>query len=304
MISNRTKPLPRSAFESITPKMAEDWLKTMVNNRPPSDSLVYELATSIQDGRWVLNGETIKFNSEGHLFDGQHRLLACMIAGKPFQSYVVRGIEDPRAFSTVDVGKLRTHGDIFAMTGFSDYTIASGIAVFLYNYKNNLLTLRGPKHARLVRNTAMAKALREKLGKNEGARYRSDIDKETLIKFAEPIKDQIVASIRIIKHQKARKLLPVTLLASCHFLFAEKNKFEADQFVDHLTEGVGLMVTDPVYLLRERLISNQALRARTGHKLNRWTQSALVIKAWNKRRAKEKVHNLRIQEDEEFPKVK
>lgn len=301
----RSKPLTKSPIEVITPKLAEEWLQTMVANRPKSDALIYELATAMQDNKWVLNGETIKFNDKGQLFDGQHRLWASIISGRSFRTYVVRGIEDTRAFSTVDVGKLRTHGDIFAMSGYTDYNLASGVAIFLYYYKNDMLTLRGPRTQRSVKNAKLSNDLRSRMLKESmNVRTRGDVDKETVVRFAEPIKEKIIASIRAIKHQKARKLIPIGILAACHYLFAEKSKVDADEFVEFLTDGVGLLSTDPIWVLRERLIANQAMRGRTGMKLNRWVQAAFVIKSWNKRRSGEKVQTLRLQENEDFPKVK
>ena len=290
--------------ETITPRMAEEWLKTMVKNRIPSDAVVYDYGTQMQEGRWIVNGETIKFDSEGHMFDGQHRCLACMISGKPFKSYVVRGIKDERSFSTVDVGKLRNHSDIFSMSGFSDYSSASTSALFLYYYEHNLLTLRGPKTVSRTEKGGMSQQLRELLGKQDKARRRTDVSKEELIKFAMPIREKIIESLSLLKQKKTRKLIPVTLLAPCHYLFAQKNKFEADQFVEQVIGGVGLMSNNPIYCLRERLIANQGMRAKTGHTLNRWTQAALVIKAWNKVRAGEKITRLNIYESEDFPRVK
>src|SRR4051812_39659069 len=91
----------------IAPKLASEWLRTMVANRPLSQIKAVEYGLAMERGDWVLNGETIKFNDKGNLIDGQHRLQACVLAGKPFQTYVVRGIADDRAFATIDTGKLR-----------------------------------------------------------------------------------------------------------------------------------------------------------------------------------------------------
>lgn len=295
----------KSEIEVISPRLAEDWLKTMKSNRPQSDHMVYEYATSMQAGRWAVNGETIKFDKDGHLFDGQHRLLACMISGKSFKSYVIRGIVDANAFATVDAGKIRTHGDIFHLGGYSDYFVASGIATILYFYKNKRLTTRGPMNisrSEQRRNPLIGK-IKEALGKKEIPRRGRQIDKEVLLEFARPYREKILRSIRIINDKKARKVMPKVVMAGAHLLFAEKSESEAAQFMDRLTEGTGLMVGDPVHTLRERLLSNQFLREKRGAHMNRWTVLALTIKAWNKFRAHEKCSVLRIAEDEKFPVV-
>jgi hypothetical protein len=295
----------KSEIEVITPRIAEDWLKTMKGNRPQSDSTVYEYATSMQAGKWVVNGETIKFDKEGHLFDGQHRLLACMIAGKSFKTYVVRGIVDTRAFATVDVGKLRTHGDIFHLDGYTDYFVASGIAAIVYYYKHKLLTMRGIMNMSRAaqRRNPIVTNIKRVLEKKELTRFGRQVEKEVLLEFARPYREQILKSIRAIHDQKARKIMPKVVMAAAYLLFAEKDEFEAGQFMDRLTEGTGLLAGDPVHTLRERLLSNQFLREKRGAYMNRWTVLALTIKSWNKFRAHEKCSILRIAEDEKFPVV-
>src|SRR5258706_3163265 len=183
----------KSEIEVISPRVAEEWLKTMKSNRPQSDAMVYEYATSMQAGRWVVNGETIKFDKDGHLFDGQHRLLACMISGKPFKTYVIRGITDEGAFATVDVGKLRTHGDIFHLDGYADYYVASGIAAIVYYYKNKLLTTRGIMNMSRTaqrRNPTIAN-IKRVLGKKELSRFWRQVGKEVLLEFARTYREQI-----------------------------------------------------------------------------------------------------------------
>lgn len=109
---------PEVVLETITPAQAAKWLQTMVNNRTLSQAKAIEYAIAMDDARWVINGETIKFDAEGRLFDGQHRLQGCVLADKAFKSYVAYGITDQDAFSTVDVGKNRSHGDVFSIAGY------------------------------------------------------------------------------------------------------------------------------------------------------------------------------------------
>lgn len=295
----------KSEIEVISPRVAEEWLKTMRSNRPQSDSTVYDYATSMQAGKWIVNGETIKFDKEGHLFDGQHRLLACMIAGKSFKTYVIRGIADPHAFATVDVGKMRSHGDIFHLDGYTDYYVASGIAAIIYYYKHKVLTTRGPMNMSRTaqRRNPIVSKIKELLGKKDMMRFGRQVEKEVLLEFARPYREKILKSIRAINYQKSRKIMPKVVMAAAHLLFAEKNEYEAGQFMDRLTEGTGLLAGDPVHTLREKLLSNQYLREKRGAYMNRWTVLALTVKAWNRFRAHEKCSILRIAEDEKFPVV-
>ena len=99
--------------ESITPKLAEKYLEENVDyNRPISQRHVDLYARDMKAGKWVQNGETIKFNGTGALLDGQTRLWACTEAGVPFTTAVARGV--PR-LEDVDRGRPRTMGHILAM---------------------------------------------------------------------------------------------------------------------------------------------------------------------------------------------
>lgn len=282
-------------LETITTAMAAKWLQTMVNNRTLSQSKAIEYAIAIDDERWVINGETIKFDSEGRLFDGQHRLQACVLAGKSFKSYVAYGIVDDQAFATVDVGKNRSHGDVFSIAGYPSCNHASGAALLVYQYKNNLF---GPGGSTNRRYTKGAKSILSKLDRLpiKG----SSVTKEELLSFAEPFKDRLIAAVRFAVNVKARKMLSTGMVAGCYFLFCEKSEVDAQRFFTDLCEGVGLSGSDPVYWLRERLMTNMA----APNKLTRGAVLTLIFKAWNKRRAGEKTKTLKLIEGEEFPKLK
>ena len=284
-----------SVLETITPEKSAKWLQTMVNNRTLSQSKAIEYAIAIDDGRWVVNGETIKFDSEGRLFDGQHRLQGCVLADKPFKSYVVYGVSDVNAFSTVDVGKNRSHGDIFSLAGYPNPNLASGAALLVYQYKNGLFLSGGTVNRRYVKGT---KNLLKKLGSIpiKG----TDVTKEELLNFSVPFKDRLIGAVRFADSVKVRKMLSTGMVAGCYFLFCEKAEPDAQRFFFDLCEGVGLSGSDPVYWLRERLMTNMA----SPHKLTRGAILTLIFKAWNKRRAGEKTKYLKLVDGEEFPKIK
>lgn len=277
-------------IEMITPKAAQAMLSTMVKNRALSQTKVLEYAIAMDEGRWSLNGETIKLDKLGRLFDGQNRLSACVLAGKPFRSFVARGIEDENAFATVDVGKNRTHGDIFGIAGFVSANQAAAAAAVMYAIKNCQMGWSGP----LGRRERMRKShLSVDMQVSPGA-----FTKEDLMRFAEPLRDEISACVRYAQTAKAKKLLAIGVMAGCLFLFREKSTVEAHEFFESLGEGAGLGATDPVLHLRERLQEHQAKR---GIRMSRWFYVGLTIKAWNKRRSGENVRSLRVQDNEEFP---
>lgn len=286
----------QASVELITPEVAEKMLASMVKNRPLSAAKELEYGISMEQGKWVVNGESIKFDGLGRLFDGQHRLKACVLAGKSFRSLVVRGIVDPDAFSTVDVGKNRSHADIFSIAGFVQAKDASSVAMLLYLFKNNKLDWRGPTGLR-------ARVGRERSEITKRMRVMpyiaSLVSKEILLEFAEPLSEGISSAVRFAVCTKANKLMPISLIGAGYYLFREKSFDDAEQFFYAVGEGLNFedSKSDPAYWLREKLIDNKSAKL----KLNRWTMFGFLLKCWNKRRANETMRLLRVQEGEEFP---
>ena len=83
-----------SKVESITPELAAEYLTH--NSRNPrktmNRSVIQKYADDIAAGLWELNGDSIVFDEDGFLKNGQHRLCAIIKAGKPVQTIVVRGV--------------------------------------------------------------------------------------------------------------------------------------------------------------------------------------------------------------------
>lgn len=99
---------------TITPELAADFLKFNTNNRPLNSFTVEFYAQEMTKNQWKVNGSPIVFSDGNTLLDGQHRLAACVKAGVPFTTTVVKGV-DPEVFDTIDVGRQRTPGDLLAI---------------------------------------------------------------------------------------------------------------------------------------------------------------------------------------------
>lgn len=99
----------------ITPEIAEIWLKTNRKNRPLRKDWVARLARDIKDGLWQASGQTIIFDANGMLIDGQHRLAACVQAGQAIASMVVWGARPDAAFRVIDSGHIRTVSELLGL---------------------------------------------------------------------------------------------------------------------------------------------------------------------------------------------
>jgi hypothetical protein len=122
-------------IETITPQKAEQWLATKALNRSLSKQTIDRYTIAIKAGEWEQNGEAIKFNTEGQLIDGQHRLSAVKRAGQSIRSVVIRNLNG-RSFETFDTGKGRSIPDVLSIYGYKNPLVLAGAARFLYLHKH------------------------------------------------------------------------------------------------------------------------------------------------------------------------
>jgi hypothetical protein len=124
----RKNPPENSRRVAITPELAEHILINCQDvNRPRRTNAVKQYGADMQDGKWRLTGDTIKFGKSGFLRDGQHRLAGCVRAGVVFETYMLFGLDDD-AFAVMDIGRKRDGSDTFTLAGVPHASSASAAA--------------------------------------------------------------------------------------------------------------------------------------------------------------------------------
>lgn len=101
----------------VGPDLARKWLEQNVSNRQVRPARVKEYTKAMTDGRWLYTADPIRFDVDGRLIDGQHRLLAVVKSGTEQQMHVVRGLAR-EAQDAVDTGAARTASDALKVRGF------------------------------------------------------------------------------------------------------------------------------------------------------------------------------------------
>ena len=66
-----------SIVETITPQKAQEYLAKSGGNRNISKPVVTSYATTMREGKWILNGEPIVFDVDGVLLNGHHNPNIC-----------------------------------------------------------------------------------------------------------------------------------------------------------------------------------------------------------------------------------
>jgi hypothetical protein len=237
----------------ITPAIAEEWLQHRnITNRSLSRRSIAMMVDDMREGRWQVTGEAIIFDANGRLTNGHHRLNACMKAGVPFTSLVVRGVE-PAAVFVQDTGRART---------------ASNMAA--------ILEVPQGKHA-----TAAARLLLcYETGDMLGA-LRSGVGSPTKTQIVEDCLSRPKLADSIAVGRRCEAIMFPAVAVACHWLFCQRDEAKAHQFFEKIYSGAGMDEADPALRLRERLVA----QSRKKTSMDNYEMMALAIKAWNLIRA-------------------
>lgn len=239
---------PHTVTLTITPELAEAWLGRNRKNRIISRFNVLKYARDINKGTWRLTGEPVKFDYNGVMLDGQHRMLAIIEAQRPITTDVRFGLE-PEVFINIDTGQKRSGADFLAIAGEVCCSMLSAALSNLLNYERGWYT---------------------RLGKRS---YTNDEIAEMLERHP-TVRDSIPFG------RMTELLLPPSLGTALHYLAANVDKEKADLFWEQLQNGVGLTLTSPVRMLRERLSTDRALSRKRG-RAHSTELAAITIKAFN-----------------------
>ena len=242
----------------ITPELASKWLALNTKNRPVRKNTVHKYAGDMLEGRWKLNGETIKLNGD-RLIDGQHRLQACVEAKTPFVSVVVHDV-DSDVFDTVDRGMIRSFGQILNIAGTKNAHNVAAAARILWCLETGNSAAGG------------------------GGDATTGVLEEVMARY--PELEEIASKSRGLS--MANKLIPSGIITALWVVFSRKNEVLAESFFRDLNDGSNIF--QPVGKLRQRLISDRMAKKKT---LSREELLVITIKAWNAVRENKQVGVLR-----------
>jgi hypothetical protein len=239
---------PTAEIVTVTPAMAKEWLKQNTNNRNLRKNDVFNYARDMASGRWLMNGEAIKFCTDGRLLDGQHRLHAVLQAGIPVPMLVITGLP-AETQHTMDAGIKRTTADAFSLDGQKNATV-------------------------------LAAVLRRVWLWDQGDHKFSGNYKPTTAECAEllSLRPEIHRSVEIAVHVNNQfKYIPQSATGTAHHLFSRINPGETAWFFTRLADGAELSAGHPILALRNRAMSDRADRRTVPD----WRHLAHLIRAWN-----------------------
>lgn len=229
----------------VTPAIAAEMLTANTRNRHLRRNVVMAYAADMRDGHWMFNGEPVRFADDGSLIDGQHRLQAVIEADVTIPMVIIRGLPADTQ-ETVDTGARRNFAD--------------------------MLTLRGERNSNIL-----AAAIRRVTLWEAGAR-RTELNIQPTIAQMSATLDKYPWLRQIIgpaKETAAGCGLPPSVTGLCWWMFSQINDEDASAFTARLRDGQHLAKGDPIYELRQAIITSRAARRPPSYLI------AITIKAWN-----------------------
>lgn len=261
----------------VGPELALKWLElNSPLNRPWKKGKVPMYARDMQNDAWLDTGESLKFNEQGELIDGQNRLRAVVLANKVIKFWVARDVPQ-EAMVAMDSGVSRTIADKLIIGGVTGVRMEVGSLVrwrllWRNGFYNGNAGSQGPTHPEII------------------AAYRSN-----------PMKWDGAA-------KRGRDLARSGLgqvrgAGMAYLLFAEIDPDAAITFTDDVLTGANLTEHDPALTARNRLARFRF------DKLGAPEQLAVYIRGWNARRANKTLKQLIIStegplDNENFPMPK
>lgn len=252
---------------TVTPALAASWLGTMRRNRTLSGVRVKRLAEEIRHNRWTLNGQSIIFDKDGALIDGQHRLQAVLVADKAVEMSVVRGVASA-SWDTIDCGRARTASDALTAKGRTGASLLAPVLRFVYQRTLGVL---------------------------------GSIDRQHLPTTHDIVglDDEFPAARDSVSWAMSKRFLKNSAVAFLRFVvMSEGPSVEATEFFDGLQTGLRLEPDSAIYAAREMLLQTGLDRKDPRVLL------AKLIKAWNAHLAGIPRKKFTwAPEDEEFPTI-
>lgn len=238
--------------ELITPDIARKYLAMASPNRKVRPGVVTRYVADMEAGNWSYTGDPIRFDVDGEMFDGQHRLLACIEANTAFRSLVVRGLPK-EVMKYTDVGARRSLGDVLKLQGETEINALGAAIVTGWRWDQGVVT-----------DTSVFPTISESL---------TWLEENPLIRQG-------------TQRMKFAVSLPMRLSVGpagafgMRLLAGDYDQQAVEQFIDGLRRGVDMSDTDPRFAMR-RWAMNMVERKASMGKPPPYYYLALLIKTWN-----------------------
>jgi hypothetical protein len=275
-VVSATTPAPEQPVPDITTEMvhvdaemAHEWLRNQSANRSLRPARVAEFKSDILKRNWRMTGEGLKFDPEGKLLDGQHRLAALLDAndvepGITVLMLVIRNV--PRdAQDVMDTNSRRTGADQFKIKGYANYAALAAATKWSIIWERQ--ALYGERTARTVTHSDQLEFVR-----------------------ANPRLEEITA----LAAPKYKFIyMPLGFIITSWWVLDRIDEEQAQWFFDRLADGVNLPELHPIHALRNSLITLRMQKSNMPGDV----YLSMVMRTWNAVREGKTMQKMQIYKD-------
>lgn len=230
MIVNGVKVQAR--FVEITPTLANEIItRFQKTNRRISKSNVGFISKQMLNGTFMFNGESIVFNEEGGLDDGNHRMHSIVKTNTTYTFTVISGL-NKEAFMTMGTGKKRTGNDVFDIMKVPNASLAASSTRFIYLFRKGQYRNKPSSVASLTN--------------PELYEYYTGLAN---------FDDWVTIGNRYYK--QSEQLISATLFVSFSFILNQVDPVKSAEFMEKLSSGAELGKLSPILALRNKIIKTK-----------------------------------------------
>jgi BarA-like signal transduction histidine kinase len=217
-------------LETITPETAKEYLVLNINNRNLQKTTTELYARLMANGDWMINGDAVRFNVNGDMVDGQHRLAAVVQSGVPLTTFVIRGLP-VEAQVTIDQQRKRTAGDMLHMRGLTNGNRLAAIVRMVNRWDDGERSMHGFSGGQVM------------------------LSAKEVISVIEADRDNYVTACRIASGIPLLTMASSRVTGTMWMLFQRADVALCEEFFDSLSSGTNLNEGDPVLTLRRYWIN-------------------------------------------------
>lgn len=232
----------------VTPQMAAEFLTRNTHNRPKNERTIGDYVRDIVAGDWMENGDSIRFDWNGVMLNGQHTCTAITRANVGVWTLVVTNLA-PKTQDTMDGGRRRTGQDMFSLRNETNPASLAAITRMVWAWENG--------DRRMSSNAQPTKA--EQAGM---------VDRYPSLRRSNEI------AVRV---RSAFKPAWPSITGLSHHLFHHLDADATVWFFEQMATGENLMAGHPVKALRSKMINDASGQIRRTNA----QQATYMISAWN-----------------------
>ena len=253
----------------VTSQMAADILEhSKIKNRNTTKKNLALIKSEMESGKWKFDGAPIRFDEDGNMLDGKHRMTALANTHRlAFDFTFIVGLERS-SFKVMDSGKKRSAGDVFSINSVPHPQIAATAVKFISALEDGFFRTNEAINGGLTNSEAYEKYLQ-------------------LVDFDQYLQK----AVDLNKSGEKKRILSDSILAGFFYMFSRVNLKDAEQFIESLVLGTNIPKNSPIRVARQRLVSS---KHDVGARLKIIERNRIVAWAWKKHRRGEEVTKLLI----------